>query len=80
MSGFAEDETLFCTSSADGLLEMVYELFIGKVSCLVPTPDQVQTGVWQGVEVINESPESASNPVAHNRIPYLSADRVRHVY
>jgi len=66
--------------SAEGLLEVVVEFFIGEVSCLKTTSDQVRTRLWLGVEVVNKCPESPADSIAENRITDLSTDRVRHVH
>jgi hypothetical protein len=65
--------------SLKGFFDVVVELFIGKVSCLNTTSDQVCTRMWLRFKVIDECPKSAANAVSLHRVSDLPTDRVRHV-
>jgi hypothetical protein len=65
--------------SLKGIFEVVMELFIGEVSRLYATSDQVCSRTWLRLKVVNECPESAANLVSHHRISNSPADRIRHV-
>jgi hypothetical protein len=66
--------------SLKGSLEMVVEFVIGEVSCLNTAPDQVGSRFWLRVKVIDEGPETTTDPIPSDRVADLSADRVRHVH
>lgn len=65
--------------SLKGFFEMVVELFIGEVSRLNTTSNQVRSCLWLRLEVVDQCPESASDTVSLYRISDLPANRVRHI-
>jgi len=77
-SVFAIGDELEGTGATEGFGEVMLELLIGEVSCLITAPDQVVTRLGLGIEVVHECPQSASDLVANNRISDLPADRVGH--
>jgi hypothetical protein len=53
-------------------------LVISKFSCLETTSDQVVPWPWLRVELIDDGPESTSDPVADYCISDLATDRIAH--
>ncbi len=59
--------------------EVVVELFIGEVSRLYTTSDQVCSRMWLRIEVVDECPELSAESISLHRVSDFSADRVRHI-
>jgi len=66
------------TGPSDRFSEVVLELVISESSCLKTTFDQVVSWSRLRVEVIDDSPESSSDPIADHRIADPATDRVTH--
>ena len=64
--------------SAEGFAKVVFEFFIGEISCLVTALDEVFTRFWLGVESIEECAQTSADSVTNDRIADLSTDRVGH--
>ena len=66
--------------SLNGSLEVIMEFVISEVSCLNTTPDQVCSRSRLRVKVVDEGPESPTDPISLDRVADFSTDRVRHVH
>jgi hypothetical protein len=53
---FATSDGLESSRSTKGFGEVVLELLIGEVSCLITAPDQVITRFGLGIEAIDQCP------------------------
>jgi hypothetical protein len=56
MSDLATGDVLQGACAAKGFGEVVFELLIGEVSCLITAPDQVVTRLGLGIKVVDECP------------------------